>query len=690
MYGIFPRQQLPEQNAETARILMERWLRAATPHRKWAETGKLCQDFFESRQLTEEQIVALKRDNRPILILNKIAPLIRLVSGYQRNNRTDINFLPTNDMSASEDTADVLSMIVKSDANRNDLVYTDSEVFYDGIITGRGWWDYRLNFDANDFGDTKICCGDPFSIYVDPDADTYNLNDSANYITESRWTSLDEVEFNYGKDVADSLRAKAYFGNNSEFLGGPYGLAEEISPIRKFALTANEYGMSVNDLYYTEFVDTYQKRIRLIDTQYYIHEWRRHFIDLETGDHTVIPDSWDDDKIRKCLLYAQNLKQRVVVDWRKAKRIRWTVMCGDITVFDGWSPYKTFTKIAFFPYFRRGVTQGLVQDLIDPQRELNKRRISTTEILTRNANSGWMYHVDSLDPRQKENLKKHGSRPGINIEWKGTDAAKKPIRIEPGGYPIGHDKLEEKSRSDLLEISGINESALGELDKVQSGRAIEARQRQSVIALQPYLDNYSRSKKLQGVKFLELIQDHYTEHRIIRTIGEDGGMAMQEINKLMQPQPGQMPTNGTQEILNDVTVGKYEVQVNETPMSATFENAQFEEALDVLQKLGPVGEMLLQTKPDLLIQMSSLPRKEEWITALQQAVAQIQQQKAAAGQGAAGAGGPPPGAAGGPAPPPPPQAPAPAPPGPPAPGPPPAITLAPAQVAIGPSPQPPA
>lgn len=636
MYGILPSQKLPQQNYEVTRILMERWLRAAIPHRRWAETAKVCQDFFEGRQWTEEQIAALKRDDRPWLVLNKIAPLIRLVSGYQRNNRTDINFLPTNDMSSSQDIADVLSMIVKSVSTKNLLQYTDSEVFYDGIITGRGWWDQRLNFEDNDFGEIKIRPADPFSIYVDPDADTYDLNETANYIQESRWTSVDEVEFNYGKPAAELLKSRVYWGSNQDMPGLAYGLVEEVSPIRNFAMIANEYGMSINDLYYTEFVDTYQKRLRLIDTQYYMTEWRRHFIDLETGDKTVIPDTWDDDKIKKCLLYAQNLKQELTVDWRKHKRIRWSVMCGDLMVFDGWSPYATFTKTPFFPYFRRGVTQGLVQDLLDPQREINKRRMSTTEILTRNANSGWKYHVEALDQKQKNNLKRHGARPGINVEWKGDKGP--PERIEPGGYPVGHDKLEEKSRNDLLEISGINESALGELDKVQSGRAIEARQRQSVIALQPYLDNFSRSKNIQGVKFKELIQAHYTEHRVVRTIGEDGKMAMQEINKIMQPQPGQMPTNGIQEILNDVTIGKYEVQVDETPMSSTFENAQFEEALDVLQKLGPVGEMLLQTDPDLLIQMSSLPNKDKWINALQQAVAQVQAEKAAAAQPAAGAG----------------------------------------------------
>lgn len=657
-YGIVPAKVLPPVNSELVQILLYRWLRAAAAHRKWAESGKLCQDFFEGRQFTEEQIAVLKRDMRPILQLNKIAPLLRLVSGYQRNNRTDISFLPTNDMSSSEDTADILGMCVKSNANTTKLQYIDSEVFYDGIITGRGWWDFRLNFENNDFGDIKPTVGDPFSIYVDPDANTYDLNESASYIQESKWVSVEEVEFNYGKGAAELVRCQVDGSISQDYNGGLYGSLGEISPIRNFAMVPNDYGYgSYIDLYNNEFIDSYQKRLRLIDSQYYITEWCRHFIDLETGDRKAIPETWSDDKITKCLQYAASLKQQLTVDWRKRKRVRWTITCADQIIHDAWSPYDTFTKIPFFPYFRRGVTKGLVEDLIDPQREINKRRMSTTEILTRNANSGWIYHENALDPKEEENLKRNGARPGVNIKWRGNNEAFKPTRLEPGGYPVGHDKLEEKSRNDLLEISGINESALGEVEAVQSGRAIEAKQRQSVIALQPYLDNYSRSKSMQGDKYLELIQNHYTEHRVIRTIGEDGKMAMTEINKVMQPEPTQMPTNGTRELLNDITVGKYETTVTEVPMAATFANAQFEEALDILQKLGPIGEQLLQTDPELLISMSSLPQKDKWISALQQAMAQVQAQKAAAlaPPGAGGAPPPmaaPPGAGGGGAPPP--------------------------------------
>lgn len=636
-YGAVPPNILPPQNNELAIIIMQRWLRAATPHRKWADEAKVCQDFVEGRQLTDEQKAELARLGRPIIQLNKVAPLVRLVSGYQRNNRTDMNYLPGNDGRSSEETADIITALVKAENNRNLIEFQDSDVFMDGITTGRGFFDYRLDFSENDLGEQKITHADPFSVYVDPDCDTYDLS-NASYLHVSKWVSVDEVACTYGKAAAAELKHRVNYGSNANngYLGD---LDEEISPIRKFAMAQNEYQLSGRDLYYTEFIDTYQKRIRLVDAQYYVSAMTRCFVDLDTGDKKEIPEDWDDMKIQKCLFYAESLGNHLMVANRMMKRLRWTVLCGDIVVHDQWSPYRKYTLIPFFPYFRRGVTRGIVNDLLDPQREINKRRMSITEILSRNSNSGWSYHENSLDPVQEENLKMYGAKPGVNVKWKGTNASFQPKRIEPGNFPVGLDKLEQNNRNDLLQISGINESALGELENVQSGRAIEARQRQSVIALQMYLDNFSRTKRLQGEKSLELIQDHYTEPRMFKVLGEDGSQVTKFINqKTNDPNTPSMMAR-----LNDVTVGKYQVKIDETPMSATFQNAQFEESMNMLQKLGPVGAMLIQLRPDLLVSMSSIPRKEEWEQALKEAVAAMQQQQAA--QAAGGVAPPPQGGA---------------------------------------------
>jgi hypothetical protein len=201
---------------------------------------------------------------------------------------------------------------------------------------------------------------------------------------------------------------------------------------------------------------------------------------------------------------------------------------------------------------------------------------------------------------------------------------------------MAHERLEQKSEEDMRRISGINEAALGEMDKVQSGRALEARQRQAVISIQMYMDNFTRSKKLLGSKRLEIIQNHYTEERLYRVIGEDSKMSMLMLNQTQTD-----PATGIKRIVNDVTIGKYVATVDETPLSATFANAQFEEMLTLLEKMGPAIGPFMPLFADLMVDMSTLPRKQEWIERLQQ----IQQ------QGQPAPGGPPqPGAPAGPMP----------------------------------------
>lgn len=393
------------------------------------------------------------------------------------------------------------------------------------------------------------------------------------------------------------------------------------------------------DVYNTDFVDRQAKRLRLLDSQYRVTTIKPCFVDLETGDRQPIPDEWmlpdNQHKIQAALDHALQLNNPLKIINRPVSRVRWTVTCADVLLFDAWSPYNHYTLTGFFPYFRRGKTRGMIDDLIDPQREVNKKRSVLSDILNRNANSGWMYEEGTLDADQEENLRKYGSAPGINVKWKRSPGgtAEAPKRIEPGGYPQGLDRLEQKAADDMHQISGINESAMGQLDRVQSGRAIEARQRQAVLSIQLYQDNFSRSKKIIGRKALNLFQQHYTEPRVFRILGEDSKPVIFQIN-----QKNQTGANGMDR-LNDITLGKYMVAIDEVPISATFKQGQFEETMMLLEKLGPLGAMLAQTSPDLLIDQTSLPRKEDWKRGLMQAASQ-QAMLPAPGGAATGGGAP--------------------------------------------------
>jgi hypothetical protein len=603
---------LPPQDPDKILLHAQRYRRAADALQLWATAAKKCVDYFEGRQWTAADLQMLAAQKRPALVLNKIRPLVNLVVGYFLNQRTDIRFLPGHDGTGSAEVAGVLSHVEKQIAEACQLPFVDAEVFLDGLLTGRGYYATRLCFERNDLGEVRTSAFDNFSTYLDPDGESYDLNEHG-YVMRSRMISVEDVEFFYGTEAV--MRLGPMLNAAGLVTGMPTGLSgyqDEISPIRRFGMEEDENrGMNYAD-YFSDFIDPTRKNVRLLDIEHWLRVKRWFFVDLETGDARAVPDEWDKGRVDAALKWAQEQGEPLVVQQRVTKRLRCTQMIGDVIVYDAWSKYRSMSVQGFFPYFRRGVTQGMVEPLLDAQDEVNKRRSARLNIIGRSSNGGWMYAKGSLDAQQKANLEKYGSTPGVHVEFDSRNGTlPEPKQIQPATTPVAMAQLEQEAEDDLKKISGINDSALGMIDQaVMSGAAIERRQRQTVIGMEHYVSNFKRTKELLGRKHLELVQDFYTEQRMIRVTGQAGAPVEIVIN--------QRTARG---VVNDVSLGTYGIAVDETPMSRTFLEAQFEELLNLKGMGMPIPDAFL-------IDASSVTRKEELKAAL---VAARQQQAAQGG-----------------------------------------------------------
>lgn len=605
-YGIDPtRRKQPKQDWNTLIRQAARFEAASQAHQKWAEIAKKCFEYVEGKQWSEADAAYLRRANRPVLTLNKIRPLVRLVEGFAINNPVESRYLPSTMAVGAAAEADVINHLSKVIGEACDLMFVDTDVFLEGLIGGRAYWDCRLDFSENDFGDIRWCADDPFSTYIDPDCDAYDIN-KGTYVITSRWMSLEEIGVQYGPWAEAALSPVTPWNNSIT----PYGLStytvEEIAPHRTFGGeigTERVYWGSFGaygDLWY----DHARKTVRTLDIQHYVWVDARVAIDLVSGDRQVIPDDWDLQRIRNMVAWHHERGQPVTVEKRKIRRLRWTHIAGDMILYDDWSSYRTFTKVPFFPWFRRGQTQGMVEDLLGPQDEINKRRAARLEITNRTANGGWMYPKGSLDPQQKANLERNGSRPGFHLEYnqftQTVQPYAKPERLDASTVPIAQAQLEQDGAKDLHEISGLNESMLGSLDTVQSGHALQARQRQSILGLEGYIQNHRRSKKLCARKQLEIIQDHYTEERVVAVIGSDGRIENEvRINQRL--------ASGA--VVNNVTRGKYRIAITEEPLTKSHLAAQFEEMMRLKEAGFPIPD-------EFVVEASSFARKDELLAAL--------------------------------------------------------------------------
>lgn len=602
------RRPMPRQDGRVVLLMAERYNRDSAALATWSAQAKKAVQYLEGEQWSAADLQKLQSENRPILTINKIKPLVYLVLGYHQTNLTDIKYLPGHDGSGTAEQAAALTHVAKQISEINQLPSIDAEVFMDGIVTGRGYWDSRLNFENNLLGEVKWRAADNFAVYPDADGWTYDVNESS-HITESRWLSLEEVEYFYGKQAMVAVQPWFGAGNFSGLPGGLFEGQEETTPWRRFGGPENtEANAGWSDVFggFYDWVDRSRQTIRMIDMQHYVRVESWFFVDLETGDRVRIPDSMtrDPSKVQRVLDYAAAKGEAMVVKRMPHRRLRQTQMIGDVLVFDSWSPYRTFTLTPFFPYFRRGKTRGMVDDLLSPQDEVNKRRSSRIDIIGRQPNGGWVVDRDSTDPMDMASYEIDGSKAGFIAKWRSKGGSgKPPAPINPGVSPIAHAQLEQEAEDDLKAIAGVNEAALGQIEAANaSGRAVEARQRQTVMGIEPFMANYRRSKELCGRRTLELVQDHYTEQRVVRVLG---GTAQ-------EPQQLIINQRTAAGVINNVNLGKYAVAVDEAPLSATYLAATFEELLR-LKELGmPIPD-------EFIIDASSIGRKDELKAILSQA-----------------------------------------------------------------------
>jgi hypothetical protein len=358
------------------------------------------------------------------------------------------------------------------------------------------------------------------------------------------------------------------------------------------------------------------RAIRVVERQHRKLTLTPHFVDPKTKDMRIVPESWDEERTEMFAKeYGLGMLKKLV------KKVRWTITADQVVLHDDWSPYKDFTIVPYFPYFRRGKPFGMVRNLLSPQEQLNKISSQELHIVNTTANSGWVVETGSLNGMTSDDLQERGAQTGLVLEYNRGSAA--PAKIQPNQIPTGLDRIGQKAANNIKEISGVSDAMLGQDSPEVSGVAIQAKQNRGQIQIQVPLDNLARSRVFVAKNIMCLIQSFYTEERVIHITNDDDPMKPREEMVL-----NQMTPEG--EVVNDMTLGEYDVVVSSMPARDTFDESQFAEALQLRQ----VG---IAIPDDAIIEYSHLQRKAElakrirMITGVeqspeQQEAAQMQQQ----------------------------------------------------------------
>jgi len=522
-------------------------------HYDFMKKAAKCEDFFAGLQWDPTDLALLKAYRRPALTINKILSTMANVLGEQIYNRSEINFRPRNE-GATGAVADALTKVFMQISDNNQLPWVRSDVFADGIITSRGFYDVRLDFSDALRGEVRITQLNPRNVLIDSDADTYDPEGWSDVIT-TKWMTGDQIELLYSKEDAEHLRSVASASDT-------YGFDAFDDNTDKFG---SNFSIGFSGLRDTVASSTL-RNIRVIERQWRKLDKVEHFVDIATGDMRQVPMEMLKDRNLLAQYLAEHPNETVTK--KLVRRVRWTVVAGDRVLHDDWSPYKCFTVVPFFPIFRRGRTLGMVENLLGPQELLNKVSSQELHVVNTTANSGWK--VKSPGPKNMSiaELEQRGAMTGLVLELDNMEDAEK---IVPNQTPTGLDRISFKAEEHIKTISGVTDYQMGSAREDVSAKAIAQNKQASSGNLAKIMDNLNRSDFLLARCTLGMIQDHYSEPRLIR-ITTDKLTNAQEEMRVNEPTP-------EGEIANNLQLGEYEIVVTSSPERDTFEDSQFDQAV---------------------------------------------------------------------------------------------------------------
>jgi hypothetical protein len=563
---------------DIAREEHARYIRARDAgHKDFVRDAMKFDEFYRGEQWDAQDVAKLEAQGRPASTINLVLPTINTMVGEFMNQQADIQFKPRRGQ-ASEEVASTLTKLAMHVTDANSYEFVEKDILEDGLITGRGYFDVRIDFSDNVLGEVRIQSLDPREVIPDPTAREYDPA-TWNEVITTRWMSLDELAVIYGEDKAEELRY--YQGAGTTFNDDTIKFEERGNFGDEHALF--QIG-AYDDMIHGRTI----KSIRIVERQFYRLARVKEFVDPVQGDTRPVPESWNQEKIQ---LYSD--AKGLLIRERLTRKVRWRVTADCVMLHDSWSPYPTFTVVPFFCYFRRGKPFGAMKNLVDPQKIVNKVESQMLHVVNTTANSGWIVDAGALANMTVDELAARGAETGLVIE---RNPGREIEKIHPNAVPSGLDNISVRNIGLVREISGVNAAMMGLESASVSGVALENKQIRGSVQLQTVRENLKRTRKLVANKILELVQRFYTEERVFRITGYDGDTEELVVNA----------RDAAGQIVNDLTLGEYEVVVAAMPARDNFEETQFAQALS----LRDAGIAI----PDhRVIQYSGLHRRQELV-----------------------------------------------------------------------------
>lgn len=507
-------------------------------------------------------------EQRPCLTINKLPAFIHQVVNEQRQNRPSIKVHPV-DSGADVETAEVIEGAIKYiEYNSNADAAYDTAVQH-ATIGGFGYFRLGTDYcDEESFDqDIKLYrVQNPFSVYIDPFAVEADASD---------------MMFAFVTELVPRAEFKQQYPDAQ-------------------AASADSLSVGMGD---TSVVWMSDDSVRVAE-YYRIATKKATLCRLNTG-QDIFKDELPNPLPEGITIDKTRSSEKRTVEWFKITGAdvleRTVIPCKWIPVFPVWGD-----ECIVDGRIRRN---GMVRWAKDPQRMYNFWMTSATEEVALRPKTPFIGAVGQFDTAKKawQNANK---RSYSFIEYDPIDVngtlAPPPARQQMADVPTGVLAMAMHANDNIKATTGIFDASLGAHGNETSGRAILARQKEGDVSNMHFADNLARAIRHAGRCILSMIPSVYDTQRIMRILGPDQKMDTVPVNAPnVNAEPDE--SGAIKTVLNDLTVGKYDVTISTGPSYTT----QRAEAVDAMMQLGQSWPQLWAVAGDKIIRAMDWPDADE-------------------------------------------------------------------------------
>jgi hypothetical protein len=538
-------------------------------------------DFYDGEQWDEETLATLEDRRQLPVVYNEVAPMCDWMIGTERRNKVDWKVLPRSPDDVK--LADVKTQTLKYVADVNHVAHNRSRAFADSIKVGIGWLDDGVRGDPT--ADPLYSRWEDWRVVLHDSTAFDYLGDEGRYNFKWRWVDADVACLMFPKRAGKIKSAVEDWAHEIDSLVDEMDWQTPGSD----ATFAKRSGTLSPLTGTTVAVDAQRERVRLIECQY-----REPATVKFVGDGPLRGALFDERDQVLTKIVAE--KGYSIVD-RLTMRVHVAVFTEADMLYMGPSPYRhnKFSRTPIICYMKGRDRQpyGMVRRVRTVQQDINKRASKANWLINTNQLIGDENAFEDWENAREEAQDPQGVLPhrvGAKVEIRrDAEAAKGQLDM----MQIGVQAIQRNS---------VSNENLGRQTNATSEVAIRARQLQGSVTTTEPFDNLRHAVKAQGEKQLSLVEQFYTEEKVLRLTGGKGPIQWLRINE-----PEVQP-DGSVRWLNDVTASMADFIVEEADYAGTLRQVMFDSLVQLSQRLPPeVALKLLR----MAFEYSDLPNKDE-------------------------------------------------------------------------------